>query len=496
MGTASYDKVPLRVADAEIGGGTDHEEEKPERAARLYYIDWMRTLTVWLVLFFHSLQVCAAVQMVDKQYSPWYYSYRGTSLEIGIPLLFHISGRAKALAKPKGLGELVVQRGLRLLPPLAFGWAFLVVPCWQYVYLREEIPGAPQSLLPWLQWFFRPENFQFTMSWLWFLPCLYGVEMLCLPIILFAERPSVLMFLPIVALAALAFAILEYGCGFNAIFMLATIAGPLLAVFLTVILHARTDKRTGWRPEFWAASQALTVVMCISHVVMVCNFGYDSFFKNNNFGVTDADTIIGMKIVPALVMLYGFYLHGYFAQRWRGDIKDVVNVDKETAPRTLGEEADLTLVLAKFWCAVMPCFLILGISLGSPSGEWETGIFPVYSASYMGWHAPLYGVTHILGTWSWTILLVTLLSFCANEEVHPVAYKYLTGSSLVVYIFHYALVQPFAYWVLRDWGFNEGVWKVLGPFVTFAFGLSGCLLIYAILLRVKVLGWIFGVKAS
>eukprot|EP00971_Amphidinium_carterae_P223478 4434060-Amphidinium_carterae.4 len=33
-----------------------------------------------------------------------------------------------------------------------------------------------------------------------------------------------------------------------------------------------------------------------------------------------------------------------------------------------------------------------------------------------------------------------------------------------------------------------GVWKVLGPFVTFAFGLSGCLLIYAILLRVKVGG--------
>mmetsp|Transcript_11301 Transcript_11301/g.16009 ORF Transcript_11301/g.16009 Transcript_11301/m.16009 type:complete len:146 (-) Transcript_11301:155-592(-) len=105
----------------------------------------------------------------------------------------------------------------------------------------------------------------------------------------------------------------------------------------------------------------------------------------------------------------------------------------------------------------------------------------------------------VRGAVSLSTLTTSLMSprhLCANEEVHPVAYKYLTGSSLVVYIFHYALVQPFAYWVLRDWGFNEGVWKVLGPFVTFAFGLSGCLLIYAILLRVKVLGWIFGVKAS
>mmetsp|Transcript_45097 Transcript_45097/g.107211 ORF Transcript_45097/g.107211 Transcript_45097/m.107211 type:complete len:495 (+) Transcript_45097:87-1571(+) len=493
MGTASYDKLPLR--DAEVGEASQEADQAPASPSRIYYIDWIRTLTIWLVLFFHSLQVCNAVQMLDSQYDRWYTAYRGTSLEIGIPLLFHISGRAKALAKPKGLCELVVRRGLRLLPPLFVGWAFLVVPCWQYVYLREEIPGAPQSLLPWLQWFFKPQNFQFTMSWLWFLPCLYGVEIFSLPIILFAEQPSVLRVVPIVVLAASAVGILYFGCGFNATFMLATVAGPLLAVCLSTVVRVRqpTDEVPEWRPERWMASQALTVLMMITHVVMICNFGYSTFFKNNGFGVTDANTIIGMKIVPALVMLYGFYLHGYFLQSWRGDAVDVVSASKPKAPRSIGQATSLPLVLAKLWCTVLPCLLVLGISLGTPDGDWETGIFPVYSATYLDGSAPLYGVTHIIGTWSWTTLIVTMLSFCANDEVHPVLHKYLTGSSLVVYIFHYAMIQPFAYWVLRDGGLNEGAWKVVGPFITFAFGLSACLLIYAVLLRVKALGWIFGV---
>mmetsp|Transcript_688 Transcript_688/g.1400 ORF Transcript_688/g.1400 Transcript_688/m.1400 type:complete len:490 (+) Transcript_688:122-1591(+) len=469
------------VASAEAAD-LESAEKVPQQSAaaspdRVYYIDWLRVMAVYLVVVFHSIQACTAIHLWEETSSSKraIIAFRSTCLQFGIPLFFQIAGRARALAKPKGIFESVVTRGLRLVPPLLIGWAFLVVPFWQFPYIPTEHEDAPTSFLPFLHWFFKPGHFIFTLSWLWFLPVLFCVEVAALPFVLFADHKS-----PLAGLAAMTvlLGLCAFGyflCGLGLIFCMFLLLGPCFALALVLLVDVPQAgvRRTPWRPSHWMAVHGLTLVMMASQVGMVCSFGYADLAKAH------AD-----PMTPAIVMFFEFYLLGFFLQRWGQDPTDILLAPSTSEPVGL-------LKAAKLITAMLPAAYVVGICAGASTGDWEAGLFPIYSASYSG--GAYFAAMYVIGTWSGIGLSVPGVRGMSDMEVDPSIYRHMTGSAIVVYVFHYAFIQSFAYWGLLANGLTFGVWKVLSPLLLFTFGLGGPLCVYALMTRCKILGKLFGV---
>mmetsp|Transcript_64320 Transcript_64320/g.119555 ORF Transcript_64320/g.119555 Transcript_64320/m.119555 type:complete len:474 (+) Transcript_64320:77-1498(+) len=468
---AEEKRTLLRNGDVESA-----EKVLPSAPERVFYIDWLRVMAVYLVVVFHSIQACTAIHLWEETASTMraIIAFRSTCLQFGIPLFFQIAGRARALAKPKGVFDSVVTRGLRLLPPLIIGWAFLVVPFWQFPYIPTEVDDAPTSFIPFLQWFFKPGHFIFTLSWLWFLPVLFCVEVATLPFVLFAEHKS-----PIYGVAAALVLVLLAVCGYlfcglGILFCIFMVTGPALALAMVPLVGVPKagEERSMWRPSHWIAVHSLTLVMMISQVGMATSFGYADLARAH------AD-----PMTPAIVMFFGFYLLGFFLQRWGQDPTDILRIPSDAEPVGL-------LRVAKLITAMLPAVYVTGICAGASTGEWELGLFPIYSASYKG--GAYFAAAYVVGTWSGIGLSLPGVRGMSDMEVDPGLYKHLTSSALVVYVFHYAFIQSFAYWGLRANGLTFGIWKVLSPIVLFVAGLGGPLCVYALLTRCKFLGKFFG----
>jgi hypothetical protein len=204
---------------------------------------------------------------------------------------------------------------------------------------------------------------------------------------------------------------------------------------------------------------------------MVCSFSYPDLGD--------------MKMVPAFLLFFGFYNHGYFVQRWavgRADAESDLSPDRAWKMKLkLG---------TGIWQIMTVCMMVLSIAIGAPVGEWEQELFPIYSASFRG--SPFFAVAHIAGTWAMIGLVVAWFQAFANREIHQWIYKRATTSVIVVYIFHWVFIAPFAYWVCRDFNMMKGGWKLIDPLLTLAVACCGPFAIYVLLLRYPSAGMLFG----
>merc|ERR1712048_1202548 len=99
------------------------------------------------------------------------------------------------------------------------------------------------------------------------------------------------------------------------------------------------------------------------------------------------------------------------------------------------------------------------IAWGSPTGEWELPIYPVYSAGYKD--QPSFAVSHVLGTWAFIAVSLWSCQAYLEHEVDPWWYEHASKSTIVVYIFHWVFLKPFVWWVIRDCGMTHGVFEIL-----------------------------------
>mmetsp|Transcript_73062 Transcript_73062/g.136504 ORF Transcript_73062/g.136504 Transcript_73062/m.136504 type:complete len:496 (+) Transcript_73062:55-1542(+) len=463
--------------------------------ARVYWIDWARTLAIYLVALYHCVQCLDWIYLWGDLAGPVVRGYKSLSLQFGIPLFFFISGRARALSRPTGIWRTITSRALRLLVPCVVGYFCLVIPFWAFVWMRE-LPGAPDDLPHWLIWYLQPKHFIFNIGWLWFLPVLFIIDVMEAPIVLYAEWRSPKYALISLVVLGVVVAFFHFFCEFSLLASVSAVLGPTCGLAIASVVRFPQPGDRSWRPEQWLAVQALTGSQMLGNVLMVCNFRYSELKP-------------AAGLMPALVLFFGFYLHGYLDQRWEHD-PTVVTPDTLVEGYTNVSDGFLR------WCRLtrgdlerrLPAASVLGwakmqqlpqmfmsiifISLGTPTCEWESEIFPLYSASYKD--QPFYAAFHVLGTWSWIGIFEGWLKRYTNSEMHPWAYKHAISSSLVVYLFHYCFIQTTSYWIFRNAGMVGGWWGLFVPIFVYVIAVGGSLCIYALLIRIPKVGVLFGVS--
>mmetsp|Transcript_25569 Transcript_25569/g.70296 ORF Transcript_25569/g.70296 Transcript_25569/m.70296 type:complete len:511 (-) Transcript_25569:139-1671(-) len=476
----------------------------PEAAAlgkgRVYFLDWMRVVAIYLVVAYHVVQALDWVDLFGsvKGMKRFVVSFRATALQVGMPLFFHISGRGQALSPAAGFQKTLVRRAQRLLGPFVVAYVLLIPP-WQYIdkMYDWDHPSSfhmKENFIEYLIKYWTSSRFlvYFDLAWLWFLPALFLITVLSTPLILLAERyegerlQCVYSAITVLLWSGLALGLVL--CGFTWSFAAFAVLGPTSAVFIA--LAAPLPPRGGgggesdgaaavdpWRS--WCAVRAVTLAQGVADIGLVLSFGYADIDPHPEDGGHDP-----RAGVPFLVFCLGFYVQGYFTQRWS---QGVGSLEGDSAP---------SWVWRYRLCVAFALQLALMIS--SPTGDVETGhfLYPIYSASYK--HGAQFGVAHVIGTWCYIGVFVSLFHAYGENVISEQFYKHATGSTVVVYIFHWIFVKIFTFWMLKStlWRLQlevHSAWTALYlTLLSLLFSVGCSLLIYWLLLSCPAVGRLFG----
>lgn len=163
---------------------------------RLYYVDRLRVFAFAILIFYHS----AAAFLPDMG---WLLHSENTSTALSLvmdfprawrlALLFFISGMGVAFTfKPDGGLSFICKRTIRLLVPLLFAMAVIVVP--QVWYERMYENGYTGSFLQfWLTRYFTEGKYptgNFTWAHMWFVAYLLVMSVICFPIFRYLCQPG------------------------------------------------------------------------------------------------------------------------------------------------------------------------------------------------------------------------------------------------------------------------------------------------------------------
>lgn len=500
------DKTEPEEKEAEV---TTFDEEKPSSSREekdvealilpvekkhLYYIDWIRVVAIHLVVVYHVVQALDWVNFFNHAtgMKVFVIAFRATALQVGMPMFFHISGRAQALSPATGFKKTLARRAQRLLLPFAVCYVLLIPP-WQFID-KEYDWQHPSSFhmkanpINWLFKYYTTSEFllYFDMAWLWFLPALYVITLLSTPLILLAERYHgarmryTYMLATVLLWVGLLLA-LVWGCNFSWRFGIFAILGPATAVLIAQV--APLPPRGGGDSEkplrSWLAVRVFTLVQIASSVGIVLSFGYEEIDPPRADNGHDPRAAI-----PFMVLCLGFYIQGYFSQRWSQGCE---MYDSGPLPWWV--------YLYRF-CGIFVVQLVMMVS--SPRGDVETGhfLYPIYSTTYK--YGPQFGAVHVLGTWCYILIFVSIFQAYGEHIITKSFHKHATSSTVVVYIFHWIFIKVFAFWMLLPTLHRmhlevTSVWLIaILSFVGLVFAVGCSLLVYSFLLCCPPLGRLFG----
>lgn len=192
------------------------------RKERRVYLDRLRILACLSTFCYHAIQVF--------DLNPYYHLKSNTpspTLDVAarllhavrMPLFFMIAGYVAFLALRRYTGrEFLVQRAVRLLPPLFLG-ILLLAPIIKYYELLDghsiswrgiDSTGGPPELLVFVRRFFTHFRL-FSWSHMWFLMYLFMLSALLLPVMQAMQRaqwpsrlpPVIVLLLPVLPLVAI-----------------------------------------------------------------------------------------------------------------------------------------------------------------------------------------------------------------------------------------------------------------------------------------------------
>ena len=158
------------------------------KPARVDYIDWLRVITTFCVLIFHS------ARFFDR-FSDWHVknaaTWIGGNIIVGfmsqwiMPMFMVLAGASTFYSlQSRSAGQYVRERVLRLLVPFLFGVLVIIVPQAYYELLyRGKLPRT--HLLDGYSLYILnlPERFiHFSFYHLWFLAVLFIFSLICLPL--------------------------------------------------------------------------------------------------------------------------------------------------------------------------------------------------------------------------------------------------------------------------------------------------------------------------
>lgn len=165
----------------------------PSIPARYDFLDWLRVVAIFLLLFFHTgmLFVGWGWHITNDDTMPWLQIPMDIAHRLRMPLLFVIAGAGMWYAlQRRGLGTFTKERAMRLLLPLAAGMLLIVPP---QVYVERVMTGAWDGgyfaflfervfrFLPY------PEG-DFSWHHLWFIAYLFVYALILLPFMAWWRR--------------------------------------------------------------------------------------------------------------------------------------------------------------------------------------------------------------------------------------------------------------------------------------------------------------------
>lgn len=160
-------------------------EVKRSSSARLHYLDWLKTLAVWLVVFVHVIYYLNLLNIgITKAEKETVKHMIVFFSEFGMPIFFYVSGRASFLSSTPSFGVLLRKKILRLVLPLTSGY-FILLPITHYVANGRRpctytFNGAPASFH--LYYLMYVQDFTcHGFEWLWFLALLIVISLVMFP---------------------------------------------------------------------------------------------------------------------------------------------------------------------------------------------------------------------------------------------------------------------------------------------------------------------------
>ena len=153
------------------------------------FLDWLRVLAIFVLLFFHTgmLFVGWDWHIVNAETIDWLVRPMDIAHRLRMPLLFVIAGAGMWYTlRRRSVAQLINERSLRLLLPVAVGM-FLIVPPQIYferLYRHQWSGGYLQFMLERVLQFQPYPAGDFSWHHLWFILYLYVYVLLLLPILL------------------------------------------------------------------------------------------------------------------------------------------------------------------------------------------------------------------------------------------------------------------------------------------------------------------------
>jgi len=164
---------------------------------RVDYIDWLRIMAVFLLIYFHSARIFNIDEPFYAKNAQLSMSLSALIVVIGawqMQLFFLLSGAGSFFALGFRSGrQYAWERFKRLFIPLVFGTCVIVPPQAYYTLLGR--PGFDKSYLAFLPQFFAfnpatAGGYRGTFEWahLWFLAYLFTYSLLCAPLFVFLKK--------------------------------------------------------------------------------------------------------------------------------------------------------------------------------------------------------------------------------------------------------------------------------------------------------------------
>ncbi len=156
------------------------------RSQRRHYLDWIRVLAFFLLIFFHCAMPFVTFNWEVKNAETsvaltrliyWLHQWR-------LPLLFFISGVGIHFSlKKRSVGMFAIERVVRLLIPLLFAM-FFMIPAQVYIerLQRGQFTGSYAAFYPSVWEFVPYPDGTLTWSHLWFVVYLFVFCLLLLPV--------------------------------------------------------------------------------------------------------------------------------------------------------------------------------------------------------------------------------------------------------------------------------------------------------------------------
>jgi len=167
---------------------TSNSTSAGSKSGRLYYLDWLRIILLFGVFLYHVLKPQSeAIMGILLTINPW-----------GLPLFFLVAGAGSFFAlRRRSNRQYLSERVNRLLIPFIVG-SILLTAFQRYLEAlhNERFEGSFLSFIPeWLEetiskLHFSPEIFGDWGLHLWFLPFLFLVSLLALPILRWFKRDA------------------------------------------------------------------------------------------------------------------------------------------------------------------------------------------------------------------------------------------------------------------------------------------------------------------